>query len=380
MRRPRSRTVAVLRKELIHIRRDVRSLLIAVFMPVALLLIYGYGVSSDVRNIRLMVVDWSRTLESRELADAFVRSGYFRLVAQSDRYAAAGRSLDTGQARVVLTIPRSFARHLARGEACSVQLLIDGSDSTTATVAAAYAESILASRSQALQQQWAARQGLRAAGAMPRLDARVRVWYNEDLRSTNFIIPGLIAIILAMTAALLTSGTIAGERERGTIEQLVASPITSGELIIGKLGAYCLLALADVALVLLVGTLWFRVPLRGSVLLLMASAFVFLIAALGMGLFFSARLSTMQTALTAAILSTMVPSILLSGFYFPIRSMPPVLQLLTAIIPARYFMVITRGVFLKGVGLDVLWPQLAALGALAGLVLIAATRSFRKKL
>lgn len=380
MKRPRSRTLAVLRKELVHIRRDVRSMLIAALMPVVLLLIYGYGVSSDVNNIRLAVIDWSRTRDSRELTAAFVQSGYFKIVSHSDRYADGQSALDRGVARAVLVIPANYARELARGRTARVQLLVDGSDPTTANVAAGYAEGILAGRSVSMARAWAARRGRSAIQSGPPIEARARVWYNEDLRSTNFIIPGLIAVILAMTSALLTSGTIAGERERGTMEQLFASPITARELMLGKIGAYALLAFADVVLVVLIGTLWFRVPLRGSPLLLLASSGVFLMAALGLGLLFSARLKTQQTALTAAIMATMVPSILLSGFYFPISSMPRLIQGFTIVIPARYFMVITRGIFLKGVGLAELWPQLAMLAALGALILLAAIRSFRKRL
>lgn len=380
MKRSRSRTAAILRKELIHIRRDTRSLIIAVLMPVALLIIYGYGVSSDVRNIRMVVVDWCRTRESRELVSSFVRSGYFRIVGSTERYADAQRMLDLGTTRTVLVVPTTFARDLAKGNVTHVQFLVDGSDPTTANVAAGYAEAIVGRVATSAVRQSLARRGQPRPRGVPPIDVRVRVFYNEELRSTNFIIPGLIAIILAMTAALLTSGTIAGERERGTMEQLAASPIQSRELMLGKIGAYSLLAAADVVLVILVGTFWFGVPLRGNVLLLMVASGIFLMAALGLGLLFSARMATQQTALTAAVLSTMVPSILLSGFYFPIRSMPSVIQVLTTLIPARYFMVITRGVFLKGVGWRTLWPQIAMLALLAAVILAGAIRAFRKKL
>ncbi len=380
MKRSRSRTAAILRKELIHIRRDTRSLIIAVLMPVALLIIYGYGVSSDVRNIRMVVVDWCRTRESRALVSSFVQSGYFRIVGGTERYADAQRMLDLGTTRTVLVVPTTFARDLAKGNVTHVQFLVDGSDPTTANVAAGYAEAIVGRVATSAVRQSLARRGQPRPRGVPPIDVRVRVFYNEELRSTNFIIPGLIAIILAMTAALLTSGTIAGERERGTMEQLAASPIQSRELMLGKIGAYSLLAAADVVLVILVGTFWFGVPLRGSVLLLMVASGIFLMAALGLGLLFSARMATQQTALTAAVLSTMVPSILLSGFYFPIRSMPSVIQVLTTLIPARYFMVITRGVFLKGVGWRTLWPQIAMLALLAAVILAGAIRAFRRKL
>jgi ABC-2 type transport system permease protein len=368
-----------MRKEFIQIRRDTRSLLVALLMPVALLLIYGYGVSSDIRDIRLGVVDWSRTRESRELIGAFSQSGYLRVVLRSDRYGAMREALDAGEIRAALVIPRDYAAHLARGRPVSVQLLLDGSDPNTANVGSGYAEAIVGGESLGIARAWALRRSGASAATHAPISADVRVWYNEDLRSTNFIIPGLVAIILAMTSALLTSGTIAGERERGTIEQLAASPIAARELILGKIAAYSVIAFADVVLVTVVGTLWFGTPLRGSVLLLLGSSAVFLMAALGLGLMFSARMPTQQTALTAALMATMVPSILLSGFYFPISSMPPAIQAITAIIPARYFMVITRGIFLKGVGLRELWPQVAMLGLFSVVILTAGIRSFKKK-
>ncbi len=369
--------MAIMRKELIHIRRDARSLAIAVLMPVALLILYGYGVSSDIKNIPLAVLDWSRTRESRDLIEAFARSGYFAVVVRTDRYRVACDALDRGTATCALVIPADFATDLVKGRPIAVQILLDGSDPNTANVAAGYAEAIVASRSAAAIQRRALRSG-RGVSQAPGVSAEIRVWYNEDLRSANFIVPGLIAVILAMTSALLTSGTIAGERERGTIEQLAASPATARDIMLGKIGAYALLAFVDVMLVVLVGRFWFGVPLRGSVVTLIAASGVFLMAALGIGLLLSSRMPTQQTAITAALMATMVPSILLSGFYFPINSMPAPVQALTAIVPARYFMVITRGVFLKGVGPAELWPQIAILAAYAALIMTISVRSFRK--
>lgn len=380
MRRPRSRTAAILRKELLHIRRDTRSLIVAVLMPVALLLIYGYGVSSDIKNIRLGVADWSDTRESRELIGAFTNSGYFRVVRRSDRYQDLHRALDRREIGVALIVPTGFARDLARGRPVRVQMLVDGTDPNTATVASGYADGIIQSRSAALGREWAVRHGQPFPRGAPPIDARVRVLYNENLRSADFLVPGLIAVILAMTSALLTSGTIAGERERGTIEQLVASPLRARELVLGKIAAYSLISFVNVLLVVLVGTLLFQAPLRGSLLLLMLASAVFLMAALGQGLMLSARMPTQQTAITAALMTTMVPSVLLSGFYFPIPSMPLPIQWFTAIIPAKYFMVITRGIFLKGVGLPELWPQLVMLALYSLLILSAGMRAFKKTL
>jgi ABC-2 type transport system permease protein len=368
---------AVMRKELIHIRRDTRSLVIAALMPVALLLIYGYGVSSDINHIRLGVVDWSRTRESRELIAAFTSSGYFDLTVRTDRYDELRQGLDGGVIRAALVIPASFAASIARMQPARVQLLLDGSDPNTANIAAGYAEAIVASRSAEVVRALAQRQG-QARAAQPAIMPEVRVWYNEELRSVNYIVPGLIAVILAMTAALLTSGTVAGERERGSIELLAASPATARDIMLGKIAAYAVLAFVDVVLVVVVGRYWFGVPFRGSPVLLAFSSGVFLMAALGLGLFFSARMPTQQTAITAALMATMVPSILLSGFFFPIASMPKPIQAITYVVPARYFMVITRGIFLKGAGLRELWPQLAMLAVYSSLMLLAGIRSFRK--
>ncbi|NLH99209.1 MAG: ABC transporter permease [Chthonomonadales bacterium] len=378
MTRSRSRTMAILRKEFIHIRRDPRSLLIAVIMPVALLFIYGYGVSSDITDIRLGVVDWSRTRESRELISAFTSSGYFAVVLRSDRYADMERALDAGDIRAALVVPAAYAADITRKGASSVQILLDGSDPNTATVAAGYAEGIVGNRSAIIVRERTLRSG-GARRSRAALTPEVRVWYNEDLRSANFIVPGLIAVILAMTSALLTSGTIAGERERGTIEQLAASPASAREIMLGKIAAYVTLAFADVVLVVLVGRLWFGVPFRGSPLLLVLSSGVFLMAALGLGLLFSARMPTQQTAIVAALMTTMVPSILLSGFFFPISSMPKVVQVITTVVPARYFMVITRGIFLKGIGLAELWPPILSLAALSVVIMAAGISSFKKR-
>lgn len=370
-----------MRKEFIQIVRDPRTLAIALLLPVLLLFIYGYGISSEIKNIRLGVVDWSRSRESRDLVRAFTQSGYFIWVYASDRYQDMERAIDSRRIKVALVIPADFARQLARGRPASVQALLDGSDPTTASVASGYLEAIVQSYSLKAVLELVRRRGLRARPrGFPPIDGRVRVWYNEDLRSESFIIPGLIATILMMTSALLTSGTLARERERGTIEQLVASPIKSHELMVGKIAAYTLLAFVDVALVVVVGKFWFGVPLRGSLLLLALCSGLFLMAALGLGLLISALIPSQQTAMIAAIMVTMVPSILLSGFYFPIASMPAVVQAITYAVPARYFLVIVRGIFLKGVGLPELWGQIVPLAIYGATLLTMSIFAFKKRL
>jgi ABC-2 type transport system permease protein len=370
-----------MRKEFIQIARDPRTLGIAILLPVVMLVLYGYGISSDIKEIQMGVVDWSRTLESRNLLRAFTQSGYFHWVYASDRYDDMERALDSRRIKVALVIPADFARQLARGRPAFVQALIDGSDPTTASVASGYLEAIVQNYSSRIMLDLVRRKGLTARPrGVPPIDARARVWYNEELKSTNFIVPGLIAVILMMTSALLTSGTIARERERGTIEQIVASPLKSRELMIGKIAAYTALAFLDVALIVLVGTLWFGAPLRGSLTLLAVCSGLFLMSALGLGLLISSAIPSQQTAMVAAIMVTMVPSILLSGFYFPIASMPSIVQAITYVVPARYFLVIVRGIFLKGIGLRDLWPQIVPLAVYGSILLTASIFAFKKRL
>ena len=379
--RIRSRAEAIMHKELIQIARDPRSLGVALQLPVVMLILYGYGVSGDVRDIRMAVVDWSRTAASRDLVGAFTRSGYFTAAYRTDRYADACAELDGRRVKMVLVIPADFARRMAGGRAVAVQCLLDGSDPTTAGVAGGYVESVARTWSSAriVTRLRKAGMGFRAQG-IPPLDLRTRVWYNEELRNMNYIVPGLIAVIMMMTSALLTSGTISRERERGTIEQLIASPLRPWELMLGKIAAYALVACLDVVIVVALGRAWFGVPLRGSLWLLAGGSALFLMSSLGLGLLISSAIPSQQAAMVAAIMVTMVPSILLSGFYFPIGSMPPVVQAFTTIVPARYFLALVRGVFLKGSGMAELWPNLAALGCMGLLLMTASIRAFKKRL
>lgn len=368
-------------KELIQIARDPRSLGVALLLPVVMLILYGYGVSGDVRDIRMAVVDWSRTASSRDLVGAFTRSGYFTAGYRTDSYADACAALDGRRVKMVLVIPADFARRMAGGRAVAVQCLLDGSDPTTAGVAGGYVESVARTWSTARIITRLRKAGMGSGSqGMPPVDARVRVWYNEELRNMNYIVPGLIAVIMMMTSALLTSGTISRERERGTIEQLIASPLRSWELMLGKIAAYALVACIDVVIVVALGRAWFGVPLRGSLWLLAGGSALFLMSSLGLGLLISSAIPSQQAAMVAAIMVTMVPSILLSGFYFPISSMPPVVQGFTYIVPARYFLALVRGVFLKGTGLPELWPNLVALGCMGLLLMTASVRAFKKRL
>jgi len=378
MRRARPRFYAILRKELIQVRRDPRTLALTLLMPVLLLLLYGYGVSTDIRDIPMVVLDQDRSPQSREFVRGFTGSRFFSIQSYADRPEGIDRALDAGRARVGLMIPPDFGRKVVRGELAEVLVAVDGSEPNTASASISYVSAIVSRYSaKVIAREMRGRVPLEE---LDPIDLRPRVWYNPELRSVNFIVPGLVAIILMTTSALLTSATIARERELGTMEPLIASPLRAWELMLGKIAAYTLISFADIALVLLVGTLWFQVPFRGSVMLLMVMSAFFLMSSLGLGLLISARSASQQSAIMLAFLSTMIPGLLLSGFLFPIASMPRPIQLLTYLIPARYFLVIVRGIFLKGVGIAVLWPHALPM-TLLGLFLFALSiRSFRKQM
>jgi len=374
------RTWMIIWKEFIQIFRDARTLAVVVVLPVLMLVLYGYAINLDVRHIRLGIYDQDRSRESRDLIGTFSHSQYFSIVAYLGSYDELTGALDRGLVKVALVIPTRFAEDLALGRVAQIQLIIDGSDSTTASTAIGYANAIVQQQSARISAAALQHVGLNVRDAVIPVDARLRVWYNPELKSTNFIVPGLIAVILMMLSALLTSMTVVRERERGTIETLIVSPVMPYELMLGKLVPYVIIALFDVILVIAAGRLLFHVPLVGSAVLVLALSAVFLMAALGIGLLISAASPSQQTAMTFAMLTTLLPSVLLSGFLFPIRAMPAVLQWLTNIIPARHFLVIVRSIFLKGSGLSLLWqPALVLL--LFGLTMLGlSSLRFRKKL
>jgi ABC-2 type transport system permease protein len=369
------RLLAIARKEWIHIRRDPRSLGMAFAIPMVLLFFYGYALTLDVNNLQTIVHDQDRSPASRDLLARVVESGYFTVVAvaQSDRDVA--QAIDRGEAQVGLVIPRNFARDLDRGRRVPVQALVDGSDANTATLAAAYLEGITSRYSSLL-----AVEGPAAGRANPPIDHRLRIWYNPELQSRNYIIPGLIAVIMMVIAALLTSLTVAREWEQGTMEQLVATPVRVPELVLGKLLPYVGIGFLDVALAALVGTLVFGVPFRGSVALFLGLSLVFLIGAQSLGLLISIKARSQVVASQVALTATFLPAFLLSGFIFDIASQPRWLQVITYAVPARYFVTIVKGLFLKGVGLRVLAVEAGLLTCFAVGVTLLATRAFRKRL
>lgn len=366
----RRRLFAVARKEVIQLRRDTRSLIMAFAVPAFLTLMFGYVMNFDVKHLKLAVLDYDHSQTSRSVVDAYAASGYFDVAGFLARESDAEPLLQRGAARMVLVIPRGFARDVAAGAPVALQGLVDGGDANTAAIAINYAQAITAS--------WAS--GRVGDGARARPAIQTRVWYNEELKSSNMVVPGLIAVIMMIIAAMLTALTVAREWERGTMEQLAATPVHPVEVIIGKLIPYFAIGLFDVIVAIVIGLVVFRVPFRGDPLFLAVTTSLFLLGALGLGIFISAAIKSQLLATQLAMIATYLPSLLLSGLMFDIASMPKFLQLITTVVPARYFVTVLRGVFLKGVGFPVLWMQ--ALGmllfAITGLSL--AVRAFRKEI
>ncbi|OGF12279.1 MAG: hypothetical protein A2W00_05735 [Candidatus Eisenbacteria bacterium RBG_16_71_46] len=365
-----TRLFAVARKEVVQLRRDVRSLLLAFLLPILLLVLFGYAISWDVTHITTAIVDQDRSARSRELVDAFRASGYFTVVEHPERTRDLVPLLDAGRVQLALVIPPRFAADLATGRLAPVQAIVDGSDANTATIVLAYATSIVQTYSDGVAL---------TARSTPITSAR-RVWFNEELSSRNMIVPGLVAVIMMVIAAMLTSLTIAREWERGTMEQLAATPVTRAEVVVGKLLPYLAIGILDVIAVSVLGVLLFGVPFRGNVALLAILTTAFLTGALGLGMFISAVAKSQLLATQMAMILTFLPAFLLSGFMFSIDVMPPALQAVTFLVPARYFLVVTRGIFLKGVGIPVLYVQGLLMIAFAVAGLAAAIRSFRKEL
>lgn len=366
------RLLAVARKEWIQLRRDRRSMILAFALPVFLLLFFGYAINWDVTDIALAVRDEDRTQRSRALVEAFEESGYFRVAGWLERRGEAETRLARGEVTGVLVVPAGFARDLAAGRPAPVQLLLDGGDANTATIALNYADAIAARFSRDVL--------LEGRRVEPPVAAETRVWYNPTLESRHMIVPALIAVIMSIIAAMLTALTIAREWERGTMEQLAATPVHRLEVVFGKLLPYVAIGLFDVAVAALAGVLVFGVPFNGSVVLLAVMTLLFLLGALGLGIFISAAVRSQVLAMQVAMVATYLPALLLSGFLFDIAGMPRVLQAFTYIIPARYYIAVTRGVFLKGVGIEALWIQGVFMVAFAVVGLGLATVAFRKRL
>jgi ABC-2 type transport system permease protein len=371
---------AVARKETREILRDPITLGIAIVMPLLLMFLFAYAISLDVREIRLAVLDEDGSAESREYVASVLGSGYFRLHATVQRLAEVERLLDRGEVRVVLVIPAGFARSLGQGLAADVQTLVDGSLANTAIIALNYLNAISDTYTRRLQER-----ALEARlGLLPRLSPAIRVEsrvrYNPALRSEHYIVPGLFAVILMAFPPLLTALAVVRERERGSILQVYLAPIRAWEFLGGKLLPYAALAFLEMLLLLAAGRFWFDAPVRGSIPLLLGLALLYILCTVGIGLLISTRTRSQVVALLLSIVLTLMPSLLFSGFLFPIGSMPMVFQWYTHLFPARHFMEISRGIALKGVGLERLWPSAALLLMYASVVLTLASLRFRRKI
>lgn len=372
------RLLAVARKEALHIRRDPRSLILAIGIPMLMIVLFGYALTLDVDRVPLTIWDQSGSVSSRGLISRFTGSRYFTFVGASTSPAEIERRIDRREAMIALVVPPDFESRLAAHRPASVQALIDGSDSNTAAIVLGYTQAIVMGFNQQLKVDQLARRGVTTLP--PGADLRTRVWFNADLESKNFIIPGLIAVIMGLIAALLTSLTIAREWERGTMEQLISTPVKPAELILGKLIPYFAIGMLDVLIAVLMAVFLFNVPLRGSVVLLFGMSALFIVGTLAHGIFLSILARQQLLASQLAMVTTFLPAFLLSGFMFAIANMPVPVQVLTHIIPARYFVALVKGIYLRGVGLETLWRDALFLTAFAVLVLGLSIAKFRKKL
>jgi len=362
---------AIMRRELIDVRRDRRSLFLTFLYPISMLIMYGYGIRYDVDNVQLMVLDYSETPASRALVQELSSSGYFRLAGIAATERDVERALDTERARAAVVIPRDFADKVRGGEATSVQVLIDGSDANTANIAQGYALAIVNRYAAELEA---------SAGQSAPIEVEHRVWYNAELKSVNFIVPGVIAVIMMIVGAILTALSIVKEKERGTIEQILVSPIRPVEMILGKIVPYVGIALLDLAIIIAAGYLLFAVPIKGSLLDLAVFSLLYLVCSLGVGVFVSTVADNMQTAMITAVFLSLLPSVLLSGFVFPLENMPLPIQVISYFFPGRYFVDAIRGIYLKGVGLAVLWPDALRLTIFACAIIGLSTSRFRDRL
>lgn len=372
-----SRLISIIRKEFIQIFRDPRTLVLIIVMPMMQLFLLGYAASTDVRNISLAVWDQSQSTQSRALLDAFRAADYFSIdypVSSAEQYKGL---IEAGKIRAVLIIPPDYEIRLAEGKA-QVSLVLDGSDATVGGTALSTAKLIGQSYATKVLSEQTALTG-RSGSFNPPLDVRTQVWYNPDLIAAYFNVPGVIGMILYFITALLTASSIVRERERGTIEQLIVTPIRSWELVVGKILPYTILAFIDMVEILIIGHWWFHVPVRGNLGLIFVLSGLFLLSSLGIGLFASTIANTQQEAFIT-VMVTMLPSLFLSGFFFPIEAMPPFLQVVSLIVPLRYYLVIIRALLLKGVGVASLQNQIVPLILFAVAIMGLASARFRKRL
>jgi len=373
-----TRLGAIASKEITQILRDIRSLIIVILMPVILVLLFGYGVSLDLKHLPVYVYDRDGSQQSQDLLKRFQSNQYFDLVRVVDSYPALVRAIDDGRAKMGLVIPWDFSERLRDGRPVSVQALVDATDDNSANVLINYGQAVVQGYSSEIQVNWLQRRGIPAQAAP--LSVEARTWYNEDLESSAFIIPGVLALVMSVIGAFLTSLTIAREWERGTMEQLVSTPVTPLEIMLGKLLPYFAIGMFDVMVCALIALYWFHVPFRGSFGMLLLSSAMFMIVVLSLGFFISVVAKNQLAASQIALITTFLPAFLLSGFLYAIEQMPVALQYITRILPARYYVAVLKKIFLKGSPAALLYADLIPLAIFTAVLAILATRAFHKRL
>ena len=373
------RFFAIFIKEAILITRDKRALFLTVIFPVFMLLLYSYGVTFDIKNVPTAVLDYSGSPASRELIQKINSTGYLNVEYNVMNYEKIHELLITSSIILAIIIPPDFEERTSIGQKTQIQIITNGSDANTANVALGYQAAIISSYGADLVQKNLAGQG-QAQLAIPNVQERTRIWYNPEMKSTFFVAPGVMALVLMILGSLLTATSIVKEKESGTIEMLISTPIHSLELITGKMAPYVIVSFVDVLIVIIVASLGLGVPIKGNLFLLLLGSLLYLICALGIGLFASTITTTISSAQIVVLFAGILPSILLSGFIFPIESMPVFVQAITYIIPAKYFIAILRGIFLKGIGLNILWPQFLFLLIFGILMLLLPASRFKKRI
>jgi len=373
-----TRFLAVAKKEIVQVLRDSRSLVIVLIMPVILVLLFGYGVSLDLKHLPIYVYDRDGSQQSQDLLKRFQASDYFEIAGVVDNYRDLTRAIDDGHAKMGIVIPWDFSQRLHEGGSAQVQALVDATDDNSANVLIGYAQAVMQGYSTEIQLEW-----LRDRGQIARpapVSVQTRTWYNEDLESSAFIIPGVLALVMSVIGAFLTSLTIAREWERGTMEQLISTPVSPFEIMFGKLVPYFAIGMIDVIICALLALYWFHVPFRGSFLTLLLSSAMFMVVVLSMGFFISVIAKNQLAASQIALLATFLPAFLLSGFLYAIEQMPVVLQWITRVLPARYYVSVLKKIFLKGSPTSLLYADLVPLAVFTLVLALLATRSFHKRL
>ena len=374
----------ITKKEFLHIVRDTRTLLITFALPVVMLILYGYALTFDIKNIPVVLRDMDNKPLTRQLVEKFKSSGYFVVAARTDSFASAEKYFLSGKANMIINIDQGFSGRVLSGRTSELQIIVDGSDANTAVVSINYINGILRDFSKNIilkTIRTSAGVNSRAgADELFPINAKPRVWYNPELKSMNFLVPGIISMVLMILGGLITSLSIVGEKAKGTMEQLIATSIKPYELMIGKLLPYVLIGFCDVLLCVGVSVIVFNVPIKGSIFLLFVESAIFMFGVLGMGMLISTLADRQENAIILGAFTTMLPSLLLSGFMFPIENMPKIIQAVTYLVPARYFFTILRGIFLKGIGIAYLWPDTLMLCLFGVLMVFLASRGFKRTL